>query len=255
MQERRVSSQQRELRLSTAFGKLAGMLAADFDMVELLQTLVEECKELSGTQAGAVLLVDPHGDLRLVASTSAEVDLVEITQLTAGSGPCLECFHSGTAIGFEDTDGTDDKWPEFQSAMKKQGFRSLHSTPVRLRDNVLGAMALLGTKAGSLTESDAAVAQALADVAAIGVVQQRNPRELQTVATRLQQALDDRIVIEQAIGMLSQLHSITVDQAFRALQTYARENSSTIRTTAEKVTDRTIDLAGYETPGPLPTPE
>ncbi|MHB1329861.1 MAG: GAF domain-containing protein, partial [Gemmatimonadales bacterium] len=191
----------RERKLSVAFVKLADTLIADYDVVDLLHTLVEECTALVDTDAGGLMIADPSGQLQLVASTSERADFVEIMQLNAGSGPCLDCFATGTAVAVSDIEASGSRWPEFQAAAQQQGFRSVNATPLKLRGQVIGTMNLFSTRVGELSGSDAAVVQALADVATIGILQERLIRESGIVSEQLQRALDSRILIEQAKGV------------------------------------------------------
>jgi GAF domain-containing protein len=237
-----MSEASRETKLNAAFVKLADTLTADYDVVDLLHTLMEECIELLDTQAGGLMLADSLGTLELVASTNEQADFVEIMQLNAGAGPCIECFSTGTAIAVADIDETAKKWPEFRVAALQQGFHSVYATPLRLRGQIIGTMNLLGTSVGVLSPEDAAVAQALADVATIGILQERIIRESGIVAEQLQRALDSRILIEQAKGVLSETGSLEMGEAFAVLRAYARNNNLSLRSVAEGVTSRSLDI-------------
>ena len=230
----------RETKLSAAFVKLADTLIADFDVVDLLHWLVEECTQILDTQAGGLLLVNPAGELQLVASTSEEAELVEILQLAAGGGPCLDCFRTGKPVTVGDISAESEKWPEFSAEALKQGFRSVHATPLRLRGQTIGTMNLFSTHVGELAPADITVAQALADVATIGILQERNIRSANLVSEQLQLALDSRILIEQAKGVLAATVGMSMNEAFAAMRTYARNNNLTLRKVAEDVIERRI---------------
>lgn len=232
----------REQRINEAFVTVADTLVADYDVIDLVHTLVEVCTTLLDVDAGGLLLADEHGDLQLVASTSERADFVEIMQLAAGLGPCVDCYATGQAVAVGDiaTDGA--RWPEFQAAAAQQKFAAVYATPLRLRGQVLGAMNLFSGSIGVLNPEDAAVAQALADVATIGILQERNIRESGVVAVQLQRALESRVLIEQAKGVLSAMGDMDVDAAFAALRTFARSNNLTLRDVAEGVTTRTLDI-------------
>lgn len=236
----------REPKLNAAFVKLADTLIADYDIVDLLHTLLEECMGLLDTQAGGLMLADASGTLQLIASTSEQADFVEIMQLNAGSGPCVECFTTGASVAVADIDKHGAKWPEFREAALRMGYLSIHAVPMRLRGNILGTMNLFGTSVGELTPSDAAVAQALADVATIGILQERSIRETNLVSEQLQRALDSRVLIEQAKGVLSETRSIDMNEAFTALRSYARSHNLSLRAVAGNVVDRTLDIFSKE---------
>lgn len=232
----------RESKLSAAFVKLADTLVAEFDVVELLHWLVEECTEILDTQAGGLMLVDPVGQLQLVASTSEDATLVEVMQLAAGRGPCLECFETGIPVTVGDI-GTDGaRWPEFSAEALKLGYRSIHATPLRLRGQVIGTMNLFSEHTGALVDEDIAVAQALADVATIGILQERSVRTATLLSEQLQHALDSRILIEQAKGVLAATMSTTVDNAFTIMRTYARDRNLPLRTVADDLVNRRLEL-------------
>ena len=236
----------REPKLNAAFVKLADTLIADYDIVDLLHTLLEECMGLLDTQAGGLMLADATGTLQLIASTSEQADFVEIMQLNAGSGPCVECFTTGASVAVADIDKHGGKWPEFRAAALHMGYLAIHAVPMRLRGNILGTMNLFRTSVGELTSSDAAVAQALADVATIGILQERSIRETNLVSEQLQRALDSRILIEQAKGVLSETRSIDMNEAFNALRSYARSHNLSLRAVAGHVVDRTLDIFSKE---------
>jgi GAF domain-containing protein len=232
----------REQRINEAFVKVADTLMDSYDIVDLLSTLVRECTDLLGVEAGGMLIADTFGNLELVASTSEEAEFVEVMQLAAGAGPCVDCFTTGAAVSVEDITATGDTWPQFTAAALQRGFRSLHATPMRLRGRVIGTMNLLGTRPGVFDERDTALAQALADVAIIGILQERSLRDPQIISEQLHLALDTRVMIEQAKGVLSHVHSMSMEDAFGALRTYARDHRMTLRDLAGGVIDRSIIL-------------
>jgi GAF domain-containing protein len=244
-----MTDETRESLLSAAFVKLADTLVADFDVIDLLHWLVEECTTILDTQAGGLMLVAPSGELQLVASTSEEAQLVEVFQLAAGEGPCLDCFRSGSPITVGDIEKTGWQWPDFSVEAVRNGFHSVHSTPLRLRGQVIGTMNLFSIHVGELAPADVAVAQALADVATIGILQERSIRSATLVAEQLQHALDSRILIEQAKGVLAASNGMSMDDAFSSMRAYARNANLTLRKVAEGVIDRTIDVSSTQNAG------
>lgn len=232
----------RETRINTAFVAVADTLTTDFDVIDLLHTLVEQCTSILDTDAGGLMLVDGDGHLQLMTSTSEGADLVEVMQLAADSGPCIDCFTTGTAVSVPDIQRTDGKWPEFQKAAMQNGFFSAHATPLKLRGQVIGTMNLFAAKRGALTERDIAVAQALSDVATIGILQERVVREGNILAEQLHRALDSRILVEQAKGIVSHTLSLTMDEAFAVIRAHARNSNLTIRVVAAGISDRSISI-------------
>ena len=238
-----ISTAARERRISAAFVAVADTLTTDFDMVDLLHGLVEECTQILHTESGGLMLLDTNGELQLMTSTSEEAAFVEVMQLNASAGPCIECFSTGTAVSVPDIRKVGSEWAEFKRAALDNGFTSAHATPMKLRGQVIGTMNLFSTTRGALSERDAAVAQALTDVATIGILQERIVREVNTMSNQLHRALDSRVLVEQAKGMIAQSQSLDMDAAFAVIRAHARANGLTIREVAEGVCDRSIDMA------------
>ena len=230
----------RETSIITAFVTMADTLTTDFDVVDLLHTLVEECAELLNIEAGGLMLADSEGHLQLMTSTSEHADLVEIMQLAADAGPCIDSFTTGIAVSVPDIQQSGGRWPAFQKTALQQGFHSAHATPMKLRGQIIGTMNLFGTARNEVSPRDAALAQALADVATIGILQERLIREGNVVAEQLHNALDSRIIIEQAKGIVAHSLSVDMPDAFSVLRSYARNNNLTIRSVAEQVSNRTL---------------
>jgi GAF domain-containing protein len=239
----RMTGPSREERLNSVFVTLADTLVDDYDVIELLQTLVENCAEILECDAGGLMLADSEGRLQAVASTSEEARLVEVLQLEAGKGPCIDCFTTGEPVTAAGVDDLRARWPEFADAAADGGFRSVHATPLRLRGKVLGAMNLFSSRDERLGERDIATARALTDIATIGILQERLIRESHLVTEQLQNALDSRVLIEQAKGVLSEALRISLDEAFDRLRDYARRNRLPLRTVAEGVATRFLDPA------------
>jgi len=237
-----MSEDSREARLARTFVLLADSLTSDFDLVDVLQILVDACADLLDTEAAGLMLADGNGRLQLMVSTSEAADLVEVAQLGARAGPCFESFATGRPVTVADIRDTEGEWPEFRAAALERGFLSVHATPMRLRDQVIGSMNLFGKEARPLAEPDIAVAQALTDVATIGILQERSARESRIVREQLQLALESRIVIEQAKGVLAQQHAVSMEEAFRTLRSYARSTSQPLRAVATSVVERRLRI-------------
>ncbi|HEV7956262.1 MAG: transcriptional regulator [Microbacteriaceae bacterium] len=233
----------RESRLTATFVALADTLVAGYDVVDLLDTLVNACAEILDASAVGLLLVDESGDLSVVASTSERSRIVEIMQLKSDfGGPCVECHATGEVVSVPDIDDVREKWPQFREAALEQGFRSVHAVPLRLRGTIMGALNLFRSQSGFLSPEDAAVAQALADAATIGIIHERALRESNIAQQQLQYALESRVIIEQAKGVIAQMHRVGVDEAFGMLRSYARRNGLHLRDVAEQIVGRTLSL-------------
>jgi transcriptional regulator with GAF, ATPase, and Fis domain len=211
--------------LSDTFVDLADTMVADFDVIDFLHLLTDRSVRLLGASAAGVVLADPRGELRVAAASSEEVGLLELFQLQNDQGPCLDCFRTGRPVTAADLAGPVPRWPRFAEAAGRSGFRTMQALPMRLRDQVIGALNLFGAQPGQFGPADVRIGQALADVATIGLLHERNVRRRETVAEQLQTALNSRVVIEQAKGKLAERLSIDMDRAFNMLRDYARNSN------------------------------
>jgi transcriptional regulator with GAF, ATPase, and Fis domain len=227
----------RENALTRAFVDLADTLVSDFDVADLLHSLVEHCVTLLDADAAGLLLSDQRGGLQVLASSSEQARLLELFQLQADEGPCLECFRSGEAVSVPDLIETTDRWPQFASAARGAGYAAVHALPLRLRKEVIGALNLFSTETGHLPQDDVDVAQALADVATIGILQERAIHNREVVVEQLQGALNSRIVIEQAKGLLAEAGGIDMDAAFVAMRQMARRTNSLLAQVARDLVE------------------
>ncbi|HEY3956279.1 MAG TPA: GAF domain-containing protein, partial [Streptosporangiaceae bacterium] len=168
--------QDREQMLAATFVELADTLVADFDVVDFLHGLADRCVRLLGVDAAGLMLADQRGSLRVIASSSEQARLVELFQLQYDEGPCLECFHTGLPVSEADVAAAGQRWPAFAPAAAEAGFAAVQAVPMRLREEVIGAMNLFMVAPGGLDETGLRVGQALADVATIGLLQERNFR-------------------------------------------------------------------------------
>jgi GAF domain-containing protein len=228
-------------RVSGAFVKLTATLVADSGILDVRHVLVEESVELLDVAAAGLLLADPAGELKLVAFTSEESRQAEVLQLQAGTGPCVECHRTGRAVVVEDIEALNT-WPEFRSAALLRGFRSLHAVPMRIDGRTIGAMDLFGAGTGPLTAEDAAIGQALADVATVSLLQDRRRRAAVLLNEQLQGALNSRVLIEQAKGVIAQTAGVDMDEAFRRLRDHARAHNEGLQETARRIVERSHTL-------------
>jgi GAF domain-containing protein len=237
-----MTAETREDRLVETFVKLADTLVVGYDVVDLLQTLVEACADLLEASAAGLLLADENGELAVVASTSEESRLVELMQLSSGEGPCVQAYTAGEDVAIEDIASVESVWPQFYREAVEQGFTAVHAVPLRLRGTVLGTLNLFLTSPGRLSDHDRSVARGLADVATIGILHERAIRENEVAQEQLQLALDSRVVIEQAKGVIAQTAGVDMDTAFSTLRQYARSHNLNLRDVADQVVTRSLAL-------------
>jgi hypothetical protein len=233
-----VTDASREIKVLDAVVTLVDSLLDDFDVVDLLTGLTERCAELLDVTAAGFLLADPRGRLRLVAATSEAARELELFQLQAEQGPCVDCYQSGEPVSVDDLTTVVDRWPRFVEAAAEAGFRSVHAIPMRAAGMVLGALGLFGDRPGHLNEADLLVARTLAHVACVAVLQEHAPTPA-TVLGPLQAALNRRVVVEQAKGFLRETMNVSVEEAFTLLRAYAREHGEHLSDVARTLmTDR-----------------
>ncbi|WP_438352654.1 ANTAR domain-containing protein [Microbacterium sp. CJ88] len=236
----------REDELLRTVGTLADSLVDDFDVVDLLQLLVDESIKIFDTTAAGILLIGGGGQLEVIVSTSERSELIGLMQLRAGEGPCVEAAYSGRVVSVADLREVQDRWPRFAQDARKSGFASLHAIPMRLRDSTIGSLNLFRGHVGELNAEDALAAKTLADIATISILQQRLVEEAQLARGQLQRALDSRVVIEQAKGYIAQSLGLDMDAAFQVLRAHARSAQRRLGDVASDVISRRIDVDQLE---------
>lgn len=230
----------REAAVSQAFVDLANSMVDGVDVVDLLGGLTADCARLLDIASAGLLLADRRSVLHVVAASSEATRNLELFQLQREQGPCLDCFHSGAAVSVPDLSEESERWPDFVGAALSAGFASLHALPMRLQDNVLGALGLFGTTPGPLNDDDLGLGQALAHVASVALISDRATSDRAVVAEQLQSALTSRVLVEQAKGLLAQLGGLDMDQAFAALRRYSRDHNQRLGDVARKVVSREL---------------
>jgi transcriptional regulator with GAF, ATPase, and Fis domain len=233
----------RERRLAEVFVLLADTLVADFDVVDVLDQLVQACVDPLGSTAAGLLLDDQRGHLTVMASSAESSRLVELFQVQNEQGPCLDCYRTGQPVTVPDLTAAIDRWPLFAPVAIEQGFHSVHALPLRLRNDTIGALNLFHSASTPLDDDDRRIAQALADTATIGILQQRALSAGNILSEQLQSALNSRIAIEQAKGVLAATGDVDMDRAFELLRRHARNNNLRISDLARQVANRTVDIS------------
>ncbi|HVM51937.1 MAG TPA: GAF and ANTAR domain-containing protein [Acidimicrobiales bacterium] len=243
----------REALLARTLVELADNLVDDFDVVELLTLLTDRCVEVLDVDTAGLMLAAPEGDLRVMASSSEAMRVLELFEIQAQEGPCLDAYRTGEPVRNHDLRSIDGRWPRFAVEARDAGFLSVCALPMRLRGSVIGALNLFRRDAGAMADADVEVAQAFADIATIAILQHRALHEAQTINEQLNRALSGRIVIEQAKGMVSERLDLDMEQAFVVLRSHARNNNLRLADLAEAVIAGTVPALSLEQPGP-PTP-
>lgn len=243
----------REKSLAATFVMLADTLIDDYDVVDLLNSLVAACVDLLGVTAAGLLLIDQKGNLAVVASSSEETRLLEVCQLQSDEGPCLDCVRSGSPVNSADLEKELARWPIFVPAAREAGFRSVVAVPLRLRDQIIGGLNMFSVHGELMSPDSQRLAQALADVATIGILQQRSAHRSSMLAEQLQHALNSRVLVEQAKGVLAERNNVDMDAAFAGLRRYARNHNLKLADVALAVVRGTIEPGAIQLPQPPPT--
>ncbi|BCL17706.1 GAF and ANTAR domain-containing protein [Micromonospora sagamiensis] len=225
-----------EIAMSDVFVETADTLVDDFDVLEFLHVLTERCVQLLGVSAAGLLLTDQQDTLRVVAASSGRTRLLELFELQTDQGPCLDCFRTGRPVSVTDLPAAG-RWPRFTAAAAEVGFAAVHALPMRLRSEVIGALSLFDVQSGALDADRLRVGQALADVATIGLLQQRAVHRRDILTEQLQTALTSRVLIEQAKGVLAERLQVDVGAAFTLLRAEARRRNRRLSDLARAVVD------------------
>jgi GAF domain-containing protein len=234
----------RQTLTANTFVELIDTLVDDFDVIDLLTVLASRCVRLLDVAAAGILLADTAGHLRVMAASTEQIAVLELFQVQNEEGPCMECFRTGQVVAAADlTAGSE--WPRFAAESVAAGYPSVCALPLRLREVILGCLNLFLTDPVPLTRADIDLAQALADVASIAIIQDQAARDAAIREDRLQHALNSRIAIEQAKGMLAEHGNVDMDEAFKRLRRYARNNNIGLTEVAESLVSGRLDIGAF----------
>ncbi len=233
--------------------ELVDTLVGDFDVIDMLTVLTTRSVELVGAAAAGILLADSNGTLRVIGASNDQAHLLELLQVQNEEGPCLDSYRTGQVVTHPDLT-MDSPWPRFAAVSVTQGYPSVCAVPMRLQELRLGCLNLFMSEPGALPESDVTLAQALADVASIAIMQDQSSRDSAVREAHLQRALDSRIVIEQAKGMIAVHQDVGMDAAFERLRSHARSNNLHLTDVATTLIDGSVSLDALQPQPPPPAP-
>jgi GAF domain-containing protein len=235
----------RESDVVRALVEMADTLVEDYDVIDVLTALTDRCVEVLGVSAAGVMLAAPDGELRLAASSSERMRVLELYELQAQEGPCLDAFRTGEPVDHEILRPGAGRWPTFATTALQTGFQSVLALPIRLRDITIGALNLFEIDQTPLDAATVVVARAFADLAAISILQHRAASEAQVLNEQLSHALTSRISIEQAKGVIAERAGIELAEAFSRLRRYARNNNRRLTDVAHAAIDGTLDPSAW----------
>ncbi|HEY5024695.1 MAG TPA: GAF and ANTAR domain-containing protein [Acidimicrobiales bacterium] len=247
--------QNREEWLAQTFIELADTLVADFDLIDFMSIVVERCAELLGSAEVGLALAATRGELRVMASSTERMRALELIEFQNDEGPCRDCLLTGEQVLNQRLEDSEDLWPRFALQAREAGFQMAHALPLQLRGNVIGAMNIFSPELNELRPEDVNLTQALADVATIGILQERAIKHGTDLASQLQGALNSRIVIEQAKGIVAERRQVDMDEAFTLLRSFARSNRRQLSDVARAIIDHSLApaelhliIAGHRAP-------
>ena len=220
----------------------------DYDVIDLLTGLADKCVRILGASAAGVMLASPAGSLELAASSSEAMRLLELFELQEQEGPCLDAFRTGNLVAHESLEAGTGRWPLFAGAALETGFRSVLALPLRWREMTLGALNLFSVTRRPMSDADIVVARAFADLATVSILQHRASAEARRLNEELSAALNSRVVIEQAKGVLSERAGVDLAEAFSRLRTYARSNNLRLTDVAQAAIDGTLEPLAWPSP-------
>jgi GAF domain-containing protein len=222
--------------LLRTLSRFAVVLPARYDLPEALSELTESVTAVLGLCGSWVTMAD-DGQLRLLAAvsqTAAELDR-DHEHLHPFPCPCRDAYATGEVVLVSDIRKESTRWPEFSASATRLSMAGVAAIPMRLADHVIGALNLYSLEPREWSDEDIAVAKVLADVASSYVVNASKLHQQEQLSEQLQEALDSRIIIEQAKGITAQQHSVTLDQAYQLMRRHARSNNASLRVVAEAI--------------------
>lgn len=243
----------REALLARTLVNLADTLVDDFDVVDLLTHLAHSCVDVLDVDAAGIMLAAPDGTLRVMASSSEAMRVLELFEIQAQEGPSLDAHRTTSPVVNQDLAAVNGRWPRFAAEALSAGFRSVHALPMRLRGTTIGALNLFRSGPGEMGPADIEIAQAFADVATIAILQHRAALEAQVLNEQLTHALSSRVVIEQAKGMVAERLDLDMEQSFTALRNHARNHNLRLAEVANAIIGGGLAPSALD-PAPSPKP-
>ncbi|MHB1446488.1 MAG: GAF and ANTAR domain-containing protein [Acidimicrobiales bacterium] len=240
----------READVVRSLVEMADTLVEDYDVIDLLTGLTDRCVSLLDITAAGVMLATPSGDLRLVASSSEAMRILELYELESQEGPCLDAFRTGRPVEHQNLAAGSGRWPRFAAASMASGFRSVSALPLRLRDKTVGALNLFATTTTPMEEADVIVAKAFADLATVSILQHRASTDARRLNDQLSTALTSRVLIEQAKGVISERAGVSLAEAFSRLRGYARSHNLRLTDVAQAAIENRLPSNAWDPPEP-----
>jgi hypothetical protein len=188
-----------------------------------------------------VLLLE-RGSLVIATTNSPKGRIAEHLEVSLSEGPCTDCVRSGAHVLVPDLSLETDRYPAFAPQALDAGIRGIHALPLSARSDLVGSVDIVTSELRVLTAHEIGIAEMLCDVAVSYLISVRAHEQANELATQLQHALDSRVYIEQAKGILAERHGISLDDAFERIRQHARSNNARVRDVAEAIGKGGLDL-------------
>lgn len=231
----------RESSSIATFLEIVDKLVDEYDVIDVLTALTYRCVEAVAVDGAAVMLASPVGELRFITSSGESMRKLELFQIHANEGPCVDCIHNGVDVMNEALSESDDRWPTFAHEAVAQGFRSVHCLPMRIRGRTIGGLNLFRTRDGSLSDDDVAVARGLADVATLAILQHESTIEASTSKAQLSNAINSRLIIDQAVEKIRQATRCEKEDALNRLRAHAENQNEGLTVIAKRIVGKSND--------------
>jgi GAF domain-containing protein len=225
--------------MSRMFAETIDTLVGDFDVIEVLTMLSHRCVALFAVDAVGILVGDNRGTLQVLATSSEQARLLELFQLQNDEGPCLECFPNGLVVASGDFAETN-RWPLFGHEAQQVGFHSVLALPLRYRGLVIGTLNMFMRESVVIAREELVFCQALADLATVAILHHHPLKQSDSIHDYLRHAIDSRIAVEQAKGILAERFQVDMPEAFAHLLRYATDNKRQLSEVAGALVNGTL---------------
>ncbi|AHH99220.1 GAF and ANTAR domain-containing protein [Kutzneria albida] len=225
---------------SDTVAAITARLAARHDGLSVVNAVIAACQTLLTPAVSGVLIADPRGGLTLLDASDERMPVVELLRSQAVQGPCLDCTMGKTVISSTDLEADGTRWPQFARAASAEGFRSVYAFPLRLDGRAVGGVTLLFTRCGELAEWQVRLGQSLADLAMLGLTQERDPRRVERLAELTLTAVNDRAHIAQAVGVLAGTLGLEPESARARMSECSSRTGRPLRELAQAITDGSL---------------
>jgi GAF domain-containing protein len=229
--------------LADALTELALLSADPFDVSELLHRATDRAREVLGSD-GALVLLSVDGDGLQTASASGDVGDVDAILNTEGV-PCRQSLRTGEVVFF-DAERAAEEFPDYAALAAAGGIKRVLSVPLKHADSVFGTLSVARGAALDFDDDDAAALRQLADVVTSSLVRERTLREALAVTAQLEHALQARVVIEQAKGMVAAELAITVDEALDRMRRFTRGRQLRLADVASDIVARELPIGALD---------